>query len=101
MVTYHDFRIFLQKNNCEEAFDHAFYDYNGSIAFDKYMWDVSEAAYIIAHAFDWAATPEGRKYWLEIDRRWHNIYSNKNKNEDKRKYRKGTRIDSYQTEKQM
>ena len=70
MISYHDFRQFLQRNDCEKAFDRAFYAYNGCVAFDVHMWELSEATCVVAHAFDWRATPEGRAYWLEIDRRW-------------------------------
>ena len=29
--------------------------------------------WVFAHAFDWNATPEGREYWLDIDKMWNNV----------------------------
>lgn len=84
MATYYDFRRFLQENNCEAIFDSDFYAYNGCIAFDERMWEISEEPYILAHAFDWAKTPEGRVFWLEMDKRWLDFYDNIKGYENKR-----------------
>lgn len=58
---------------CEEAFDRAFYFYNGCTSLDEALWWAGEPEYIIAHAFDWRATPEGREFWLNVDREWHRV----------------------------
>lgn len=71
MVDYKTFRWFLQVLGCEEAFDRAFYQYNDNTVFDEALWEACDAEYIFAHAFDWNTTPEGREYWLEIDRIWN------------------------------
>ncbi len=72
MIDYKTFREFLREQKCEEAFDRAFYLHNDCTAMDEALWKVGEAAYIFGHAFDWSATPEGREYWLAIDRKWYN-----------------------------
>lgn len=71
MGSYQLFRAFLRQEGCEEAFDRAFYAYNGYTAIDESLWEAGEAEYIFAHAFDWRATPEGREFWLGIDKRWN------------------------------
>ena len=70
MSDYKTFRRFLQEQQCEEAFDRAFYLYNDFTLLDEALWEASDAECIFGHAFDWSATPEGREYWLAIDRRW-------------------------------
>lgn len=69
--TYQEFRRFLQVLGCEEAFDRAFYQHNDFTALDEALWEAADAEFIFAHAFDWSATPEGREYWLAIDRVWN------------------------------
>ena len=71
MIDYKTFRRFLQVSGCEAAFDRAFYNHNGFTHLDEALWETGDAEYIFAHAFDWSATPEGREYWLEIDRVWN------------------------------
>lgn len=71
--SYHKFRSFLREQGCEEAFDRAFYNYNGFTHLDEALWETGDAEYIFAHAFDWNATPGGREYWLVIDKRWTNL----------------------------
>ena len=71
MSSYRRFRTFLQEQHCEEAFDRAFYHHNGFISLDESLWQAGEADYILAQAFDWRKTPEGRAFWVEIDRKWH------------------------------
>lgn len=71
MSGYTKFREFLRSEGCEAAFDRAFYQYNDCTVFDEALWEACDAEYIFAHAFDWSATPEGREYWLAIDRIWH------------------------------
>lgn len=68
--TYDHFRSFLRAEGCEEAFDNAFYRFNAFTALDEQLWEAGEPEYVLCHAFDWAATPEGREYWREIDHRW-------------------------------
>lgn len=75
-VTYESFRRFLCHEGCEEAFDRAFLLHNGHTLFDRALWEASEPLYIFAHAFDWSATPEGRGFWLALDRKWHNTLTN-------------------------
>lgn len=69
--TYSDFRAFLRAEGCEAAFDRAFCLFNGHTTLNAALWEMGEAEFIFAHAFDWAATPEGRMYWREIDRKWY------------------------------
>jgi hypothetical protein len=38
------------------------------------LWEIGDAEYIFAHAFDWNATPEGRDFWLNIDKQWYQCY---------------------------
>ena len=71
MIDYKTFRRFLQVSGCEAAFDRAFYNHNGFTHLDEALWETGDAEYIFAHAFEWSATPEGREYWLEIDRVWN------------------------------
>ena len=70
MGSYQLFRGFLRQEECEAAFDRAFYNYNGFTHLDEALWAAADAECIFGHAFDWSATPEGREYWLAIDRRW-------------------------------
>lgn len=67
------FREFLRGEGCEAAFDRAFYNYNGFTYLDEALWKVADVECIFGHAFDWSATPEGREYWLAIDRKWFNL----------------------------
>ncbi len=75
--TYQSFRAFLGRVGCEEAFDRAFYNHNHATLLDKALWEVGEAEFIFAHAFDWAATPEGRDYWRELDKEWCGLVRDK------------------------
>ena len=71
MGSYQLFRAFLLSEGCEEAFDRAFKFFNGYTLLDERLWDTTDAEHIFGHAFDWSATPEGRDYWLSIDRAWN------------------------------
>lgn len=71
--TYQSFREFLGRVGCEEAFDRAFYNHNHATLLDKALWEAAEAEYIIAHAFDWRTTPEGRPFWHSIDTKWNEL----------------------------
>lgn len=71
--TYQSFREFLGKVGCEEAFDRAFYNHNHATLLDKALWEASDAEFIFAHAFDWAATPEGCNFWRAIDQKWNEL----------------------------
>ncbi len=73
MPSYRQFRAFLKDQGCEVAFDQAFFAYNGCTVLDERLWETGDAEYIFAHAFDWQATPEGRDFWVEIDREWYNL----------------------------
>ncbi len=68
--SYQRFRSFLREEECEAQFDLAFLLHNGHTALDAALWEAGEAEYLFAHAFDWSATPEGRDYWLSVDRKW-------------------------------
>ena len=70
MSGYTKFREFLRNEGCEAAFDRAFYQYNDCTAFDESLWEAGNAECFIGHAFEWSATPEGREFWLTIDRKW-------------------------------
>ena len=76
MTLYQLFRNFLREEGCEAAFDHAFYLYNDFTALDESLWEATDAAYIVAHSFDWQATVEGRHFWLAIDKRWNRLLNN-------------------------
>ena len=69
--TYGDFREFLRAEGCEAEFDLAFSLHNGHATLDEALWEVSDAEYIFAHAFDWSTTPEGRPFWHAIDKKWY------------------------------
>ena len=71
--SYRLFRSFLQDQNCEMAFDLAFYSHNGYTLLDESLWEAGDAECIFAHAFEWEATPEGREFWLAIDRKWYRL----------------------------
>lgn len=75
MSDYQLFRYFLRDEGCEAAFDEAFYHYNGGVTLDARLWEAGDAAYILGHAFEWSATPEGRDFWAELDRRWYRFIS--------------------------
>ena len=68
---YRKFRSFLQEQGCEAAFDRAYYQYNDFTLLDEALWEAGDAECIFGHAFDWKATPEGRDFWLNIDRIWN------------------------------
>ena len=70
MGSYQLFRAFLRQEECEAAFDRAYYQHNDFTLLDEALWEAGDAECIFGHAFDWSATPEGREYWLAIDRRW-------------------------------
>ena len=40
---------------------------------DVSLWEAGDAECIFAHAFDWNTTPEGRDYWLALDKKWGRI----------------------------
>ena len=69
-LSYRQFRTFLQECDCEEAFDEAFYRHNDYISLDEALWEAGDATYIFGYTFDWSDTPEGREYWLDIDKLW-------------------------------
>ena len=71
--TYQSFREFLGRVGCEEAFDRAFYNHNHATLLDKALWEAAEAEFIFAHAFDWAATPEGSNFWRAMDQKWNEL----------------------------
>lgn len=73
MSGYTKFREFLRNEGCEAAFDRAFYQYNDCTALDKSLWEAGNAECFIGHAFEWSATPEGREFWLTIDRKWFKL----------------------------
>ena len=73
MGSYQLFRAFLRKEECEAAFDRAFYNHNGFTHLDEALWAAGDAECIFGHAFDWSATPEGREYWLAIDKKWFRL----------------------------
>ena len=73
MSGYTKFREFLQNEGCEAAFDRAFYQYNDCTALDESLWEAGNAECFIGHAFEWSATPEGREFWLTIDRKWFKL----------------------------
>ena len=73
MSSHSRFRAFLREQDCEEAFDRAYYQYNDFTSLDEALWEVGNAEYIFAHAFDWRTTPEGREFWLKIDRKWNRL----------------------------
>lgn len=71
--TYQSFRSFLREQMCEEAFDRAFCDHNHSTVLDARLWEAGEAEFIIGHAFDWSATPEGSNFWRAMDQKWNEL----------------------------
>ena len=71
MSSYRLFREFLRDQGCEAVFDRAFYSYTGFTMLDELLWEEADVEYIFAHSFDWRATPEGREFWLDKDRRWN------------------------------
>ena len=73
MSSYTKFREFLRNEGCEAAFDRAFYQYNDCTAFDESLWEAGNSECFIGHAFEWSATPEGREFWLTIDRKWFKL----------------------------
>lgn len=73
MSGYRRFRAFLRQEGCEAAFDRAFYSFNGFTHLDESLWEVGDEEFVVAHAFDWRETAEGREFWLEIDRRWSRL----------------------------
>ena len=73
MSSYTKFREFLRSEGCEAAFDRAFYKYNDCTAFDESLWEAGNAECFIGHAFEWSATPEGREFWITIDRKWFKL----------------------------
>ena len=87
MSSYQLFRNFLREQGCEEAFDRAFYLYNDFTRLDESLWEAGDAACIVGHALDWRATPEGREFWLNIDRLWYNLHRCLSSNRDGRSNR--------------
>lgn len=73
MSGYTKFREFLRNEGCEAAFDRAFYIHNGFTHLDEALWEAADVECIFGHAFDWSATPEGREFWLTIDRKWFKL----------------------------
>ena len=71
MSQYLHFRSFLREQDCEEAFDRAFYSYNDCTPLDESLWEAGNEACFFAQAFDWETTPEGRAYWSEMDKKWY------------------------------
>lgn len=76
MSYYHNFRKFLRRHHCEEAFDRAFYLHNDFTPLDEALWEAGEAAYFVNCAFDWSQTPEGSGYWRVMDRMWSEELTN-------------------------
>ena len=72
---YQTFRKFLRDNGCERQFDTAFYTQCGANVLDETLADILVIdECFLGRAFDWRKTPEGRKFWLDIDARWWRFY---------------------------
>ena len=68
---YQTFRKFLRTNHCERQFDDAFYAQCGACMLDETLADIlviDEGFF--GRVFRWDLTPEGRKFWLDIDEKW-------------------------------
>ena len=72
---YQTFRKFLRDNDCERQFDAAFYAQCGANVLDETLADILVIdKCFLGRAFDWRKTPEGRKFWLDIDDKWWRFY---------------------------
>lgn len=72
MIQYQTLRRFLRDNNCESAFDRAFYEQCGYNRFDETLAGIIGIdETLFAHVFQWDRTPEGRDFWLKISDRWY------------------------------
>ena len=72
---YTAFRRFLRDNGCERQFDAAFYAQCGANVLDETFADILVIdECFLGRAFDWRKTPEGREFWLDIDRKWWDFY---------------------------
>ena len=72
---YQTFRQFLRENGCERQFDAAFYEQCGANVLDETLADIlvfDEAFF--GRVFKWDLTPEGRKFWKDIDGKWWKKY---------------------------
>ena len=72
---YQTFRQFLRENGCERQFDAAFYEQCGANVLDETLADIlviDEAFF--GRVFRWDLTPEGRKFWKDIDGKWWKNY---------------------------
>lgn len=78
-LTYREFRDFLRRKNCNDAFDRAFYEQNDCTRFDTALWDaVEDIRSIFRCLFKWCKTPEGEDFWRAVDIEWYCKCENKN-----------------------
>lgn len=71
-IKYDTFLDFLKRNNCEEAFQRAFYDQNGNNFMDRRLWEFLDPDECFFNTcLNWSKTKEGREYWKAIDELWY------------------------------
>lgn len=71
-ISYSRFLEFLQRNDCEEAFNRAFYEQNGYNRMDERLWDILDPdECFFNQCLNWSKTREGKEFWKEIDEKWY------------------------------
>lgn len=71
-IKYETFLEFLRRNDCEEAFQRAFYEQNGNNFMDRRLWEFLDPdECFINTCLNWSKTKEGRDYWKTIDELWY------------------------------
>lgn len=61
---------FLKQNNAYEAYMFNFEAQKGDLSFKRYIERVTLSSFING-AFDWQYTSEGRGYWYDLHKKWH------------------------------
>ena len=71
-ISYETFTEFLRRNDCEDAFNQAFYEQNGYTRMDERLWDILDPdECFFNQCLNWSRTPQGRDYWMAIDEKWY------------------------------
>lgn len=77
MNTYQIFRTFLEERGWTNDFDIAFENQLPGYVLDATLWDIMGGdEFFLARAFDWVLAPQGRDFWVKVDREWYKLYTN-------------------------
>ena len=71
-ISYQTFTEFLQRNDCEDAFNQAFFEQNGYTRMDERLWNILDPdECFLNQSLNWSKTAQGREFWKAIDEKWY------------------------------